>query len=232
MQTVCITGTSRGIGLGFARAYLEQGDQVFGTVRDLEAPGVRELQKSYPERFIPVAMELSNRRSVEAGARKIQEHSDRIDILINNAGMNTKDNERRVEDISEQNIERVFNVNVLGPLRVLQALMPLLRAGNDAKAVMISSTAGSIARQQGGRVVPYCVSKAGLNMLTKLLYFHLKEEGIPTVALHPGWVRTDMGGESGALSIDESVAAMMKIIDELTTESAVYLDYSGQELPW
>lgn len=232
MRMICITGANRGIGFGFARAYLERGDQVFGTVRDLEDPGVRELQKSYAERFIPVVMELANRRSVEAGVRKIQERSDRIDILINNAGMNTKDNERRVEDISEQNIERVFNVNVLGPLRVLQSLMPLLRAGDDAKAVMISSTAGSISRQQGGRVVPYCISKAGLNMLTKLLYFHLREEGIPTAALHPGWVRTDMGGESGELSIEESVAAMMRIIDELTTQSPVYLDYKGHELPW
>ncbi|MFW5785833.1 MAG: SDR family oxidoreductase [bacterium] len=232
MKTICVTGASRGIGLGLAKGYLEAGDRVFGTVRNPEAPAVKELQQEYPETFTPVVMDVSDRDSVQTGAGQIASQTDRIDILINNAGANTKDNEKRVEDISEENIQRVFNVNVLGPLRVLQELMPLLRKSDNAKAVMISSTAGSIASQGGGRVVPYCVSKASLNMLTKLLYFHCKEDGVATVALHPGWVRTDMGGSGGALSVEESVRGMMQVIDGLTTESPVFVDYQGRELPW
>lgn len=232
MQTICITGANRGIGLAFVRGYLEKGARVFGTVRNRNDENVIALEAEYPERFTALSMDVADRESVVRGAGKLGSETDRLDILINNAGISTFDNERRVEDISEENIQRVFDVNTVGPLRVVQAVIPLLRKSKAGKVAMISSTGGSIAHQQAGRVVPYCVSKAGLNMLTKLLYFHLREERISTVALHPGWVRTDMGGSGGALSPEESVAGMMTVIDGLTTESKLFVDYRGEELPW
>lgn len=232
MLTVCITGANRGIGLAFAKGYLTEGARVFGTVRNRNDENVTALEKEYSERFTAISMDVADRESVVRGVGEIAAQTDRLDILINNAGISTFDNERRVEDISEENIERVFDVNTLGPLRVVQTMIPLLRKSAAGKVAMISSTGGSIAHQQGGRVVPYCVSKAGLNMLTKLLYFHLREDGVATVALHPGWVRTDMGGPGGALSPEEAAAGMIKVIDELTTESALFVDYRGEELPW
>jgi NAD(P)-dependent dehydrogenase (short-subunit alcohol dehydrogenase family) len=218
--------------LGFARAYLEQGDRVFGTVRRMDTQAVRELSEEYPDRFTPLVMDVTDRDSVREAARHVQAESEHLDILINNAGMSTKDNEQRLEDISEENIQRSLDINTLGPLRCVQEFFPLLRKSNDAKVVMISSTAGSIERQGGGRVVPYCVSKAALNMLSKLLYFHCEAEDVALTALHPGWVRTDMGGPGGALSVEESVRSMMQVIGSLTTESPVYMDYTGEELPW
>lgn len=232
MQTVCITGANRGIGLAFAKGYLDRGARVFGTTRNPDDKNIRSLSANYPDRFIAVSMDVADRESVARGAEEIASRVDSLDILINNAGTNTFDDEKRVEDISEENIQRVFDVNTVGPLRVVQELIPLLRNSEKGKVAMISSTGGSIAHQQGGRVVPYCVSKAGLNMLTKLLYFHLREDGVATVALHPGWVRTDMGGPGGALSPEESVAGMITAIDELTTESQLFVDYRGEELPW
>ncbi|MFW6075180.1 MAG: SDR family oxidoreductase [Chloroflexota bacterium] len=231
MRNVCITGASRGIGLGFAEAYLAAGDTVFGAVRNPDGAGVQKLVASYPDRFVPVEMDVSDSESVAAAADTIRRSCDSLDLLINNAGVARTPDEQRIEDISEEDVRTVFEVNTLGPLRVLQALIPLLRKSDEAKVVMISSSAGSIASQRGGRGVPYCVSKAGLNMLTKLLYFHCKEDGVAIVALHPGWVHTDMGG-AGALSVEESVSSMMKVIDGLTTESPAYVDYSGAELPW
>lgn len=232
MQTVCITGANRGIGFAFAKAYLERGARVFGTSRNPEDKNIRSLANDYTDRFAPISMDVADRESVTRGAEEMSVAANSLDILINNAGTNTFDNEKKVEEISEENVQKVFDVNTLGPLRVVQGLIPLLRKSGKGKVVMISSTGGSIAHQQGGRVVPYCVSKAGLNMLTKLLYFHLREDGVATVALHPGWVRTDMGGSGGALSPEESVSAMMKVIEELTTESKLFVDYRGEELPW
>ncbi|NBC29690.1 MAG: SDR family NAD(P)-dependent oxidoreductase [Spirochaetes bacterium] len=232
MKTVCITGVSRGIGNGLARAYLERGDRVFGTVRDVNASGVKELQAEFAQTFTPVKMDVSDRSSVEEAAGELQRQADAIDLLINNAGMSVTPDEQRIEDISEEDVQRVFNVNTLGPLRTLQALLPLLREGTDPKVVMISSSAGSISGQGGGRGVPYCVSKGALNMLSKLLSFHCRDERMAIVALHPGWVRTDMGGPGGALSVEESVAGMMKVIDQQTTESPIYVDYAGREMAW
>ncbi len=232
MKTVCITGVSRGIGKGLARAYLERGDRVFGAVRDVNAPGVKELQSEFAQTFTPVNMDVSDRASVDNAAGEIARHTDAIDLLINNAGMAVTPDEKTIEDINEDDVQRVFNVNTLGPLRTVQALLQLLRKGTDPKVVMISSSAGSISGQGGGRGVPYCVSKGALNMLSKLLYFHCRDEGMAIVALHPGWVRTDMGGSGGALSVEESVQGMMKVIDQQTTESPIYVDYTGREMAW
>ncbi len=232
MAYVCITGASRGIGLGFSRAYLARGDRVFGAVRYLESDGVHELSAQYPDNFTPVRMDVSDRESVERAGREVRRQTDVLDLLINNAGIATPPNEQRIEDISEADIRAVFEVNTLGPLRVAQELFPLLRASTNAKVVMISSNAGSIAGQGGGRGVPYCVSKAGLNMLTKLLSFHCAADGAAIVAIHPGWVATDLGGSDGALSVQESVSHMMKLIAGLTADSPLYVDYAGREMPW
>lgn len=232
MERVCITGVSRGIGLGFARAYLSSEHQVFGTVRDINGEAISRLKREHPQNFTPVEMDVSDRGSVRAGVQEIRNHTDRLDLLINNAGVAREPDEQSIDDISEEDVRDVFNVNVLGPLRCVQEFVPLLRKGNDAKVVMIGSNAGSISSQGGGRGVPYCVSKAGLNMLTKLLYFHLRDEGIALTALHPGWVRTDMGGGNAALSVEESVAGMQQIIEKLGFDSPLYQDYRGNELPY
>lgn len=232
MKTLCITGVSRGIGQGFARAYLEAGWRVIGTARNSDSEGLRELRAAYPDRFTAVELDVSDPASVHAAAEAIRGETEALELLINNAGMAVTPDEQGIEDIDEEDVARVFDVNTLGPLRVLKALLPLLRRGDGAKVVNMSSSAGSISGQGGGRGVPYCVSKGALNMLTKLLSFHCREEGMPIVALHPGWVRTDMGGPGGALSVEESVQGMMQVIADLSEDSPLYVDYSGRELTW
>ena len=232
MADVCVTGASRGIGLGFARAYLAKGDRVFGAVRNLDSEAVIELSAQYSRSFTPVQMDVSNRESVERAAREIAQHTDRLDLLINNAGRALPPQEQRIEDISEADIRSLLEVNTLGPLRVSQELFGLLRASDNPRIVMISSNAGSIASQGGGRGVPYCVSKAALNMLTKLLSFHCAAEGVAIAAIHPGWVATDMGGADGALSVEDSVSRMTELIAVLSTDSPLYVDYTGKEMPW
>ena len=232
MRNVVITGVSRGIGYHLARSFLARGDRLFGTVRDLQAKAVRGLAEEYGDRFVPVTMELQDRGSIRRGAARIERSTASIDVLVSNAGIKTGDNESTVADISEENLQRCFDVNTIGPLRLVQEFLPLLRTAESAKVVLVSSKRGSITLLPEGRFVPYCVSKAGLNMLAKLLSYHLAAEGIATLALHPGWVRTDMGGAAADLAPEESVPGMMEQIEALSLDSPLFVDYAGKELPW
>lgn len=232
MQLIAITGVSRGIGYHLARSFLSRGERVFGLVRAPDSPGVRSLAREFGDRFTPVPMDLEDRDSISRAATAVADTVDHIDTVVSNAGVKTADNEGSVEEISEENLLKVFDVNTAGPLRLVQEFLPLIRAAEAAKVVMMSSKRGSITMLPEGRFVPYCVSKAGLNMLTKLLHYHLKAEGIATVALHPGWVRTDMGGAAADLAPEESVPGLIERIDELTLDSPLFVDYRGEELPW
>ncbi len=232
METICITGASRGIGLGFTNAYLEAGCRVFACARNEHAESLQQLSSSFHDRLEIIEVDVSDGASVARGCEEIKRRADRLDVLINNAGTAPRPDERSIDDIDEEAVGAVFNVNTLGPLRVTKSLFPLLRKSDNGRVVMIGSSAGSIASQGGGRGVPYCVSKAALNMLTRLLYFHCRDEGVAITSLHPGWVRTDMGGDGGALSVEESVSHMRERIAELTSESPVYMDYRGEKMPW
>lgn len=231
-QHVCITGANRGIGAGFVRAYLQAGATVYGGVRSIDKPEVAQLQERFPDQFIPFRIDVADTESVQKGFQQLQGYTDRIDILINNAGVAKEPNEQMLSDISEADILEVFNVNTLGPLRCVQTALSLLRNSRAAKVIFISSSAASISGQGGGRGVPYCVSKGALNMLAKLLYFHLKDEGVASAAIHPGWVQTDMGGSQASLTVDESVASMLQVINKLDYHTPNYIDYRGEALQY
>ncbi len=228
---ICITGVSRGIGLAPAKEYLNRGERVIGTIRT-PTEAIRELRNEHSNQFNTVEMEVTDHESVRGGAAEIGRIVDSIDILINNAGMSPGEPGARIEDIVEEDMQKAWDVNVLGPVRCLKALHPLLQRSDGAKVVMISSTAGSMGRTGGGRGMPYCVSKAALNMTTLLLHFRLAEESIPIVAMHPGWVRTDMGGSEAALSPEESARSMVETIEAITPDGPVYIDYRGEQIPW
>jgi NAD(P)-dependent dehydrogenase (short-subunit alcohol dehydrogenase family) len=231
-KRIVITGVSRGIGNGFARRYLADGHFVYGTVRDPEAPGVRSLRQQHPDRFIVLRLDVREESQVREALRDVAERTDGIELLINNAGVAPEEPGFGVLEMDPSQLGQAFDVNVLGPLRMLKAFYPLLRQGRNPRVVMISSVVASMELTRGGREVPYCVSKAALNMLTLLAYYRLREDRIPIVALHPGWVKTDMGGSGAQLSVDESVSAMVRVIDQLNLKSPVYLDYRGKPLPW
>lgn len=232
MKRVCITGVSRGIGLGFAKYYLSQGWDVYGSIRNPDNDELKKLAKKYKEKLTVFSMDVSDYNSVRRGAAEIRELTDHIDLLINNAGINAGPNAPTIREIDHDKMKAAFDVNVMGPLYAVQEFLPLLQAGDEPKVVMISSSAGSIGDTTGGRMVPYCVSKSALNMLTKLLYFRLSELKVPIIALHPGWVETDMGGENARLTVEQSVKGMASVIDSFGLGSPLYQNYAGEPLPW
>jgi NAD(P)-dependent dehydrogenase (short-subunit alcohol dehydrogenase family) len=150
-----------------------------------------------------------------------------VDLLINNAGVLF--NQDNFTIMNFEQIRQSFEVNTILPMRVCQALHPLLRKGS--RVVQITSLMGSIADNESGGYYGYRMSKAALNMFNRSYSIDFPE--FTSVVLHPGWVKTEMGGQSAPVTPSESVAGMMGIIEKLSTEqSGKFFDFEGNELPW
>jgi NAD(P)-dependent dehydrogenase (short-subunit alcohol dehydrogenase family) len=232
-RRVLITGASRGIGLEFARQSLQRGDRVFALARRPEASkDLAALARDHGERLTLVAGDVTDDAAVEAARAKVASVTGAIDLLINNAGTyGTRGGSLENLDLAE--VRSVYEVNAVGPLRVTKALLPLLRKGRSAKVISISSQMGSIENNQGGGSWAYRMSKAALNMANRNLAHDLRGDGIACIVLHPGWVRTDMGGPGAPLSAEEAVRSMIRTIDGITLDrTGAFLDRDGKPLPW
>ena len=223
-QTVLVTGANRGLGLEFARQLQAAGADVIGTARkpekaeELKALGVRVVQ-----------LDVTDEASVAALVKELD--GVMIDVLLNNAGIFLEYG--KFESADPASAMTVYDVNVLGPMRVIQALLPNLRASERKMIMNMSSGLGSIANNNSGGMVAYRSSKAALNMQTRTLAADLAEEEFICIAMSPGWVRTDMGGENATLSPAESVSGMLSTLAPLTPENTgTYLNYDATELPW
>ncbi len=221
--TVLITGANRGLGLEFARQYADAGWSVIGTARsperasDLHALDVDVLK-----------LDVTDRDSIAALKTSLGDRS--VDLLINNAGIFPRVSE--IDSVDADDYALTLMVNTLGPVLVTQAVMPNLRSGGMKRVVNITSGLGSIEQSSGG-YYGYRESKAALNMFTKSLAAELGPEGFICLALHPGWVRTDMGGPSANLSVEESVTSMRAVIDDMDADdNGVYRGYSGDLVAW
>jgi NAD(P)-dependent dehydrogenase (short-subunit alcohol dehydrogenase family) len=151
--------------------------------------------------------------------------------LINNAGARIRP--ERLGQLEAGILLDVFALNAVAPLMVAQTYLDLLRVGHRPRIVNISSQMGSLARKQSGGDYSYCASKAALNMHTRALAFDVRGLGITAVAMHPGWVQTDMGGPNAPLTPQESIRGMIAVIDRLAPDDAGrFLQWNGSELPW
>ena len=221
---VLITGANRGLGLEFAKQYSEAGWYVIGTARNPDsATDLRELGATV------LQLDVTDAESVGALAKQLENKP--IDMLINNAGIFPRYNTLAETDF--ESVGRILDVNLIGPMRVTQALLPNLSAGEQKKIINITSSLGSIESNGFGRFYGYRESKAGLNMFSKTLSVELKEQGFIAVSIHPGWVQTDMGGPSATLTPEESITGMRAVIDKLTVEdSGTNWGVEGEQVPW
>ncbi|MBI1191032.1 MAG: SDR family NAD(P)-dependent oxidoreductase [Tepidisphaera sp.] len=220
--TYVVTGASRGIGLEFCRQLSKRGERVIGVTRS-PAPALAELGVRTE------LADVTNPAQVAALGQRLA--GEAVDVLINNAGVSSKAN--RLDDLSLEELARVFAVNASSPLVVTRAMMPGLRAGARRLIINISSQLGSITNNTGGSSYPYRASKAALNMLTVSLANELRPEGFTCVTVHPGWVQTDMGGPNATLTPPQAVASMLGVFDKLTAgDTGRFLNYDGKTLPW
>ncbi len=230
MPTALITGANRGLGRELVRSFAADGWTVHAGCRlPDKAARLRAVAGEVPGQVVIHRLDVTDDLQVRALARSLE--GEPLDLLLNNAGVYGPR-----EGFGEQSYEvwaKVMAVNVLGPMRMVESFVDLLAASERRLIVNMSSRLGSITDNAGGGSYPYRSSKAALNMLTRNLAADLAEQGISVVALHPGWVQTDMGGKAAPLSVEESVSGLRRVIDGLAFEdSGCFLDEGGAELPW
>ncbi len=223
-MTVLVTGANRGIGLEMVRQLEARGMNVIGTARN---PDAADELKATGARVLP--LDVTDAASVAALAEALD--GQKIDMLINNAGVGSQ----RAGSLADYDFDKMrltFDVNSIGPMRVTQALLPNLQAGQHKTVVSISSVMGSIERNSGG-AYGYRASKAALNMMNKSMALELADQGFTCVVMHPGWVRTRMGGEQAPVAPADSVAGLLDVIAGLGPEdNGKFYDYQGEEIPW
>ncbi len=225
-----VTGANRGIGLEFVRQLLARGDRVIAACRHPgKATALNTLTGEYPGHLHVLPLDVANEKSRAELVRELPLVAGHLDLLINNAGV--LHSGERFGQLSAAHLEDSFRTNASGPLLLTEALAPALSDG--ATVANLSSALGSIASTSRFGTPSYNISKAAQNMATVLLAHALRDRGIRVVALHPGWVQTDMGGDGAQIAATASVAGLLRVIDDLTLDdSGRFLDWQGQSQPW
>lgn len=229
---ILITGANRGLGLEFTRQYLQRGERVIATTRHANrAAALNHLAGEYPGHLTVLPLDAANSASIAELVRELLTLDVQIDLLIANAGVLISG--ERLGDLSAEDLEQSFRVNAVGPVLLTQALLPLLEKGSRPRAVYLSSILGSMGARDSFYNPSYCMSKAALNMGMRVLSFALAERGITAVSVHPGWVRTDMGGDKAPLLAANSVADLIKLIDGFEPHhNGRFFAHDGEELSW
>ncbi|KAM4018733.1 C-signal-like [Anomaloglossus baeobatrachus] len=244
VQSVLITGSNRGIGLEFVQQFLKSQnppEKIFATCRDPDSPGsqkLKDLSSKNPNVKV-IQLDTSDPASVSSSVKEVEKHlnGQHLDLLINNAGILTNNN---LQSQTAEDMFRAYTINVVGPLLVTQALYPFLKRveGTGKSAVVhISALLGSLEDLphvfSSYPAISYRCSKVALNMLSRCQAEEYRHDGIITIAIHPGWVKTDMGGDQAPLTKEDSVGGMMKIIETLhENKSGTFVDWEGKSIPW
>jgi NAD(P)-dependent dehydrogenase (short-subunit alcohol dehydrogenase family) len=237
MKEILVTGGSRGIGLEFARQYLEKGFRVFAASRHPEdSRPLQRLKEEHGEGLIVLQADVGHEESRRGLVKALSAETERLDMVINSAGVLSGNEEFCLPfgDLRQEDLCKTLLINSVGPLMIVEGILPFLRGGMNPVVVNISSDNGSISRRTQAGKYGYCASKAALNMITKILSVELKDHGILVVALHPGWVKTSMTrNENAPLEPSESIGGMVHVIESLSMEdSGRFLDWKGNEIPW
>lgn len=224
-----ITGANRGIGLELVRQLLARKERVTATARmPAQADALQQLKGDFGDALQILPLDVGDDASIAALGSALG--TSPLDVLINNAGIGSRDN---LASFTRKQALEVYETNAVAPMLVARALLPALRANKHAKVVNISSLMGSVADNSSGGSVAYRMSKAALNMATKCLSIELASDGIVVAALHPGWVKTDMGGTNAPVEIPDSAKGILKVIDGLEAEAAgTLIDFTGKTLPF
>lgn len=235
MRTVVITGADRGLGFSLCKKFLERGDRVIGGRYMQDWKELDELRKAYSETLFLVPLNIGSTESVKQAAALAEKITDKVDILINCAGVDG--HMAGVRDGQDfDGILRVMNINALGAMRMIEAFLPLLDKGRDKKICCVSSEAGSIGTCWRDNEAEYCMSKAALNMGMAVFHNGLKKDGYDFRIYHPGWMKTYMlGCKSEEADLDADYAADLAVrcfLKEKVGDTFVLESYDGTIIPW
>ena len=227
MANVLITGANRGIGLQLVKQYADAGHHVLATCRNPDS--AEALNALAGENLTVYALNPTDADSVAALAGAVPG----VDILINNAGTpGPAPQDQTALNMDFDGWMETFNVNTMAPLRVLQALVPLLKESSNAKAITITSQMGAL-DLNWPTMYAYCSSKAAVNKIMRMISVELAKENIAVGLIHPGWVKTDMGGEQADISAEESAAGIIEVIDGISLENTgCFMKWNGEPHNW
>lgn len=227
---ILITGANRGLGLSLVKIGLEEGHVIFAGVRDIAGQKIAqltELKGQYEGQLNIVQLDVTNEKSVIAATGQVNES---LDVIINNAGI-LNEREKSIEDLDLEACRLAFDINTLGPIRVIKHFLPLLRNGEKQSIINISSESGSLINAYSGDY-PYGLSKVALNMLSEKLHVTLKDADIQVLSVHPGWMKTDMGGSQAPTSPTDTAQGIYRLIDRQVyiNSDHVFIDYQGEAM--
>src|SRR5690625_324570 len=186
-----------------------------------------ELKERYGNQLAIIHLDVTCEQSVQAATSKL---NGSLDVIINNAAI-LNEREKTIEDLDLEACKLAFDINTLGPIRVIKHFLPILKNGENQSIINISSEAGSLTNAYSGDY-PYGMSKVALNMLSEKLHVTLKDEDIQVLSVHPGWMRTDMGGQQATNDPADTAKAIYDLIErQVQIESEhVFIDYQGKQM--
>jgi NAD(P)-dependent dehydrogenase (short-subunit alcohol dehydrogenase family) len=221
-----VTGGNKGIGFAIAEQLAKADVQVLLGTRDIARgeQAIKALQQKGLNTVSLMPLDVTDERAIQQAAQQIETQYGHLDILVNNAGiLPDEDSDSRGLDVNPDIVRSVFETNTLAPLRLMQAMAPLLKKSSSGRIINISSGMGALNDMDGGYLA-YRVSKTALNAITRVLASELAGSGVSVNAVCPGWVRTDMGGANASRSPEESATGIVPLL--LSEKSA----YNGQFL--
>jgi NAD(P)-dependent dehydrogenase (short-subunit alcohol dehydrogenase family) len=228
METIIITGANRGIGLALTRQYLATDRAVIATCRNPDSASELQALTSNPHLKIQ-QLDVTDLVSVDEFSASLKDQT--VDVLINNAGV-TGGSHQTLKDMDAGNWLDTFETNTVAPFRLSTLLLKNLQPAERPRIVSVSSYMGSISRPGNGSYI-YRSSKAALNKVMQVMACDLEADGIIVCPVHPGWVRTDMGGSKADLSVEQSAGGLIDLIDKLSQDqSGRFWNWDGEELPW
>ena len=230
MTNILITGANRGLGLGFVKRYLEKKVNVICTTRRIpESEELLACKAQHPNNLEILELDLLKEDAASSLAKLLKYKP--IDILINNAGVGSSN--QHFEAVSSKPWLEVLKVNLIAPLLITQSIIDNVKKSSTKKIYFLSSQLGSIGENTSGGMYIYRSSKTGLNQIVKSLSVDLMKHKITVISLHPGWVKTDMGGPNAPISVDKSIDGMIRVIETTgIRDTGKFLNYDGRELPW
>ncbi len=226
-----VSGANRGIGFGLTLELARKGCKVVAGYRD-ENKSQKLFDKANEDgNVFPVRVDVTVEGDLKHLYEFIENRFGHLDILVSSAGVNINE-PAQVNELAWDDFVKSLMVNLGGPFLTAKYLFPLLLKGREKKVVNISSQMGSI-HLSGGGATPYRVSKAALNMLTKNQAIEYKRKGIAVVSLHPGWVRTDMGGQAAPMTVAESAKRIFQLIEMVSlSNTGAFISFNGDTIPY
>jgi NAD(P)-dependent dehydrogenase (short-subunit alcohol dehydrogenase family) len=231
-KNVLITGADKGLGLALTEKYLVEGCNVFACLYQEPSTAIMNLKEVHTKQLFITRMDVASDQSVEKVKQELKDET--IDILINNAGVHFENSYLPLEQVDFNVALQTLNINSLGPLRVIKAFLPNVEKSSAKVIVNISSEAGSITDNFRDREFDYCMSKTAINMASVILQKYVKPKGIKVLAFHPGWMKTDMGGQNADIDATIAAESIIRLIDKYKKDidGPLYMDYKGNKLNW